>query len=172
MTSWATLARWPNQIGGAMTRMSAALIWARICGHSSPSPSSDETPVGMWWSTIGIVSLSTSMVSNQAITFRASASVLDTSGERLRVQFRNRALSVMDSSLSDSANGRRVRVSPNGAGASWGPMYSGDDDSLAETLDEATSVRIARIDLVVRPGSPEAGDTFVHGGRADVHTAR
>ncbi len=44
MTIWQTDERTPNQIDIPISRMSAALIFSRICGHSSPSPSSELTP--------------------------------------------------------------------------------------------------------------------------------
>jgi hypothetical protein len=44
ITICATDPRTPNQIGVPMQMMSAALIFSRMRGHSSPFPSSDVTP--------------------------------------------------------------------------------------------------------------------------------
>jgi hypothetical protein len=59
-TILATLDGCPSQIGVAMIRMFAARIFVRIAGHSSPSPSSVETPKWTWWSTTRITSPSVS----------------------------------------------------------------------------------------------------------------
>lgn len=88
----ATLDGWPNHVGVATMRISAATTRSRIAGHSSPArTASDTTPGGMSWSASRMISQVTPWSSSACTSTRASASVLDGSGDGLSVQLRTSA---------------------------------------------------------------------------------
>src|SRR3954447_23856603 len=92
-TPWATLVMCPTQVGVAKTRMSAASSLSRIAGHSSPSPMSTCTPGFTSWSTTPTTSCEAPCSASAASTSCASFSLLDGSGEALRLQTRASACS-------------------------------------------------------------------------------
>ena len=79
MTRLATLDGCPIQIGRPSRKMSAARIFRRSVGHSSPSPSSDRTPGLMFLSAArtGFSGVSTPWRSNAARRSPSSRSVED-----------------------------------------------------------------------------------------------
>ena len=79
-----TLDCWPSQIGVAMTTMFASRIFARIAGHSLPSPSSIDTPKR----TLSIRTISPSVLwsARAASTSRPSNSELEGAGDYLSEQ--------------------------------------------------------------------------------------
>jgi hypothetical protein len=81
----------PSQVGVAKRRISASRIWARMPGHSSPSPSSDSTPGGIEWSTARTEATSTPSARSASATTSASASVFDFAGLAFSVQLMRRA---------------------------------------------------------------------------------
>jgi hypothetical protein len=75
--------------------MSAAITFAKICGHSSRSQPcsvmSGQTPVAISWSTARRHSTSTPLRRMISIEMSISPCVFDTSGLRFRVQLMNNA---------------------------------------------------------------------------------
>src|SRR3954452_2603983 len=93
MTRLTTLEGWPNQVGVASTRISDESSFSWTGGHSSPSPSSDETPGSRLRSTARIISQVAPPASRASRRTTASASVFEAAGEGLRVQLSMRAWS-------------------------------------------------------------------------------
>jgi hypothetical protein len=85
----------PSQIDMPRTRMSAAITFSKIAGHSSRSQPcsvmSGQTPVAMSWSTARMESTPTPLRRMISIEMSIRPCVFDTSGLRLSVQLTNSA---------------------------------------------------------------------------------